>query len=456
MKMEDLPVFEVLQEQTGKKITFIHPPVGQYELRFKLMLASGKLPDIISHDFLNDYPGGMSGAVDDGIVLPLDGELLREALNLRAFLEENPEAAADIQLPDGSYACFPSCNADEGTSTYMGPFIRRDLLKKHGLEMPETLEDWEEVLSSFQADPAIDTPLTFYGGNIVDTRFMIGTFGIDWSFLFRDGKIIYGPAEPAFINFVKCFRSWYQNGWMDPGVLINSRRAYIKAVEQNTAGIYVDYVSNILTYERLLQKKNPEAELLPLAYPRFDETAPVPPGHDSGRFIPFASAYITTAADDPAAIARTLDYIWSPEGRRLFNFGIQGESYNLTNDKPTFLSAIFEKEGIGGYKYYLVAGPYLKDREAFMQSLRLPVQKEAVRLWAAGLTEENRRSFLPMTGGEKGARLMDLKSTLDSYAFETAVDVISGKAGDDRLEKLREDLQDLGLAEALELCKVPD
>jgi len=450
--MSELPVYQAFRKRTGTEVSFIHPPVGQYDIRFHIMLSSGKLPDVISHDFVTDYPHGILGAVEDGIIRPIDETLLRNAPNLRTFLEDHPEIEEALTLPQGGLCCVPSLNVDTRTSTYIGPFIRTDLLEKHDLEPPETIAEWETVLARFADDPGIEIPLMFYGGKLRDTAFLAGTFDTHWSFYVTDESVRYGPADPAFREFVTVLRRWYQNGWIDPGVLFNSRRAYDSTVQHATVGIYIDYVSAIMQYQQLLQERTPDARLEPLIYPRRDASAPIPAGHDAGHFVPFAAAYITTSAEDPGRIVEALDYAWSDEGCRLFNFGIEGASYDMIDNTPVFRDELFAHDGIGGYKYYIVPGPYPKDPDSFLQSLRLPAQRRAIERWTAGSDHGAHRlpyPLIPASTSHPGPSLLDLKHELDRYSFEVVIDFISGKTGDESIGNLREDLLEMGLADVL-------
>ncbi len=446
LDMEDLPVILELQRRTGISIDFVHPPVSQYTLRFKLMLASGRYPDIISHDFINDYPGGVAGAVHDGIIIAIDDELMRHAPNLDRFLTGHPEIADTLRLPDGRYFCVPSLITDKTSSTYIGPFIRKDLLDKHDLDIPQTIADWENVLDVFYQDPDIDFPLTFYGGNFMDTHFLIGSYGTDWGFYLKNDNVVFGPSEKEFIDFLTTFRRWYETGWVDPGCLINSKKAYTGTVDSNTVGIYIDYITNIYNYTQKLASEDSSVELMPLAYPSFDDNSPIPAGHNAGVFIPFASAYISTDAGHPEEVIGMLDYAWSEEGRILFNFGIEGESYTLRNGKPYFLDSIFRPEG-DGLKYYIVSGPYLRDPESFLQSLRLEAQVDAVRLWSSG-TDFPRQLPVLIAGRDESIKLMEIISAMDSYIKDTSMDFILGKTDVNMLENIEDNLKDMGLKTA--------
>ncbi|MEA1911240.1 MAG: hypothetical protein U9N32_06130 [Spirochaetota bacterium] len=295
--------------------------------------------------------------------------------------------------------------------------------------------------------------MIFYGGNFKDTRFLIGSYGTEWGFYLKNGQVVYGPSEPEFIDFIKTFRKWYQSGWIDPAVLINSRKAYSVTVENKRVGIYIDYVSNILNYGRLLKNTYSSAELIPLGNPRFNDTSPKPAGHNSGVFLPFASAYISTRADHPEKIIRMLDYAWSEEGRMLFNFGIEGESWEINNGKPVYLDKIFDSAmGTQSLKYYIVAGPYLKDPDSFMQSLKLQSQKDAIGLWCG---EQPGIEKLPLLipGRDQEFRLKEINNMLDSYVFKTATDIVSGKKKLSELGDFGENLKKIGLSEALSIYK---
>ena len=64
--MSDSAVYSELMNETGVDVLFIHPPQGEHRERFLSMLSEEVLPDIISHDFINDYPGGAEKALNDG------------------------------------------------------------------------------------------------------------------------------------------------------------------------------------------------------------------------------------------------------------------------------------------------------------------------------------------------------------------------------------------------------
>lgn len=358
LAMDELPVFEQLAQAVGVELRFVHPRSGQYGVRFQLLLMTNRLPDIVSHDFVNDYPGGVAAAMDDNVILPLTDPIQEHAPNLHGFLDENPDLARQLATPDGRYFCVPSLVLDESSMSYIGPFVRQDLLEQHGLPVPQTLSDWETMLAAFAADPQIELPLSFYGGHFRSTHFLLGSYGIAWGFFLQDDRVAYGPLEPAFPQALLQLREWFQAGWIDPGVTFNSRSAYGRRIANRTVGAYVDYVSSIQLYQDRLRIDDPAATLIPVPYPTLEDSDTPVIGYRSGSFVPFAAAYLSAKNDAVATSMKVLDHAYSPEGHLLFNYGVLGESYTMIDGRPLLDERLFSPKGSSSLlRYYLVAGP---------------------------------------------------------------------------------------------------
>ena len=73
-----------LQEQTGIKIEFQHPAVGQTSEAFNLLLGKTELPDIIEYNWLG-YSGGPEKAIKDGVIIALNDVIDQYCPNLKAI-----------------------------------------------------------------------------------------------------------------------------------------------------------------------------------------------------------------------------------------------------------------------------------------------------------------------------------------------------------------------------------
>ncbi len=445
--MSGLPVYTELQAKTDISLIFIHPSSGQHAEQFRAMLASGDLPDIISHDFVNDYPGGVEKAINDGIIIPINDFLEGNAPYFTAFLEKNPEVAEMIRTESGRYFCFPSLQLERGIRTYMGPFYRADIFEELQIKPPCTIAEWTDALEKLKGSSAVDVPLSFYGGSIRQTNAFIGAFGIGWGFYHNNGTVVYGPMEDGFEMFISTLADWYEKGYIDPGFAVNSPRLYRKQVVRKNIGILIDYVSAMDIYSRELLRKNPKVKFSPIPYPSRIAGGKAEFGHLAPSFVSFASAYITSGCTDPETAARVLDYAYSPEGKVLFNFGIEGESFTYQNGAPVFLPEL-----AGTLKKYIIAGPYLKDPRQFTQSLYLPEQKKAVRLWAD--TNASIHELPPLyPSAEESGELDVIMRRIRPYEEDMVVRFVTGEEPLSNVPRFQRELRGMGIDRAVTIMQ---
>ena len=291
--MSDLPLYQELEERLNLDIRFIHPPEGQHNERLVRLLASDSLPDIISHDFVRNYPGGIEKALTDGVITPLNPFLPEQLPNLTNLIDRETGLKEYIQTTDGSLFCFPAYIPQKRMRSYIGPYIRKDLLEIAGLPTPETLQDWEVMLIEFRKDPRIETPLSFYGGKIKETNAFLGAFGISWGFFQTDGIVYHGLLRPELEDFIRLFRRWYSEGLIDPDFTYNNRRTYEKKAGKETIACFVDYVTSMERYGNSLKDKNPETEFQAVPYPSLIPGERVEFGYLAEPVIYHSSAYLT-------------------------------------------------------------------------------------------------------------------------------------------------------------------
>ena len=440
----DSEVYAVLMSKTGVDVVFIHPPKGEHRERFLALLNEQTLPDIITHDFVNDYAGGVEKALNDGIIIPLNDTIEQYCPNLNQYLIGNPEVKELISTKDGRIFCFPSIQQEREIRTYIGPFIRKDYLDKLGLSLPTTVDDWYELLTAFKSELEI-TPLSFYGGKIIDTNFLIGAYGISWDFYQENGLVKFGPMEDEFAQFMLEFKKWYQEGLISSGVFTDSQKTYVAKAKRGQVGIYIDYISSMATY----QSNITGAEFKPLTYPVLEEKDTAFSGHIAPVFVPYSSCYISSSNKDIEATAKLLDYAYSDEGGLLFNFGILGESYEMIDGEPYYTDGIISCEDgfSNAVKRYLASGAYIRDERQFKQMLILDCQKEAVTIWSD--TQAEKHQIPPIVLTQEQAEIV---SSFNSVYKDTLLNWLKDYCLSDNattVKALREKLQDLGIEEVI-------
>ena len=148
--------YEAVKEATGIEIEFIHPAAGQDGTEFNLLTAvPDEMPDIVEYSW-TAYPGGASAAIDDEVIISLNDVIASgKAPHLKAILDNEVAIDKAVKTADGDYYVFPFLRGttfeDNNCLFTSGFYMRGDILKELGLEVPETIDEWDAVLHAVKA-----------------------------------------------------------------------------------------------------------------------------------------------------------------------------------------------------------------------------------------------------------------------------------------------------------------
>lgn len=257
----EIKAYQKLEEMTGTKVQFQHPPAGSEQDSFNIMVSSGDLPDVIEHNW-SAVSGGPDKLIGDGTLIRLNELIDQHAPNLKKVLDENPEYRKMITSDDGNIYVFPFLRGDDYLLTYNGLIIRQDWLDKLGLGMPETIEEWHTVLTAFKNDDpngngqADEIPLRLDPGQLSMNKAFLGAWGITDSFYQVDGVVKYGPIQPEFKEFLQTMSRWYAEGLIDPDYLSGDSNLWDAKITNNTLGAFTGYTgSGIGRYLQMMEGK---------------------------------------------------------------------------------------------------------------------------------------------------------------------------------------------------------
>ena len=93
--LSEHPVVKKMSEETGINFEFMHPPVNDDGTFFNTTIASGEWPDLYYTDrFQTTYPGGVDGAMDDGVLLNVNELVEKYAPNFLQMVRNMTRAPA--------------------------------------------------------------------------------------------------------------------------------------------------------------------------------------------------------------------------------------------------------------------------------------------------------------------------------------------------------------------------
>lgn len=242
-----------LEQETGVQVEWIHPPEGQEQEAFSLMVVSNQLPDLIEYDWYH-FSGGSDKAIDGKIILSLNHFLETDLPNLKKLYAERQEYAAEMQTANGHYYMYPWILPEEKDEA-VGACIRGELLQC----LPQTPEEWEIALETLKQS-GTEIPLCLrMGESNRDLDYFAAMFDLAPSFYLEE-TIRFGPYQPRWKEFIQCLQRWQQRGLL---YLADTKQANDWIAEGNV-GAAVGTEEEIETWREALQGTQNETEFVPI------------------------------------------------------------------------------------------------------------------------------------------------------------------------------------------------
>ncbi|NMA85369.1 MAG: extracellular solute-binding protein [Epulopiscium sp.] len=342
---EDWVPFKKAAELTNVTLKGVAPESAtDSEQVFNIMMVSGDLPDIITAERQNFFKYGPEGAF-----IPLNDLIDEHAPNFKQFLEEREDVRRYLTAPDGN---IYSINFIPDGAAAQGYFIRTDWLEKLNLPVPKDVDELYTVLKAFREQdpngngkkdeiPFIDRAkgqktialATLWGAHTTTDR-------DEW--YVEDGKVKFGPMESSYQLAMENLQKWYAEGLIDPEAFTRGAKARDILLGDNIGGFAHDWFGTTAGYNDMFKDKIEGFDFQPIA----------PPADINGKAWEYSSRPLVNPTGwgiskdnkDPITTIKYLDFWWSEEGRRLMNFGIEGEHYDLVDGKPIFKDHILNSD----------------------------------------------------------------------------------------------------------------
>ena len=450
----ELPFRKNLEKATGIKVKYEHPPSGQEKETLNVLLASREYPDIIEYSWPG-YPGGVTKLFNDDVILELTDLMKKYAPNLTAYYESNPEIAKQVKSDDGKFYLVPFIRGSKELRHTSGPVLRMDWLKKAKLDPPTTISEWETALTAFRKQQ--DCPASFTGSLDHLKRVFIPAFEIGQDF-YPDGKTVkYGPAEDGYKEFLTTMADWYDKGLIDPNFSTVDRTIQDSNMTTGKGGsTYAAGGGQMGPYIQTAQGENSEYDLVPTTFPT-KNPGEKPKYISSYEFTSNGHAVITTSCRNPEVAMRFLDYPRSEEGHTLYNFGVEGESFDDINGVPTYSDLVMNNpdgltaaQAMSKYCLANVSGPFTQDLEYIQQYYQLPQQKQALTNWSD--TDEKTSVLPPITfTPEESSEVSRIMTEVETYRDEMTMKIIMGSEPASKVDEFQTTIKGMNLDNAIKL-----
>ncbi|MBD2869012.1 extracellular solute-binding protein [Paenibacillus arenilitoris] len=439
-----------LEKRTGIKIEFIHPAQGQEQESFNLMIASGEVPDIIIG--ANRYVGGANKGVRDGVFADLTPYLEQYAPDYYKLVTTDEEVKRQVTNDEGGFPAFYMIKPEQDPP-FRRIILREETLKSVQMEEPRTIEDYEKFFKAVKESKGV-APYALLGSGLED-QFM-GPFGVVSNFFLKDeSTVAFGQTEPAFREYLTLMNKWYTEGYINKDFAGLKTPQVLALFDSGKAEMYVDAIVGSFNRGKQLGQTYVSAP-----YPRVNPD-------DKVRYMPLEQVaqpgqetVVAASSKHIKEAIRWLNYAYSEEGAMLFNYGIEGKTYNMVDGKPQYTDYILNnpKFGTDNANFILKVhfAPKLQYTDiASNPNLAKSPESAAIRMKWADDPNVDSSMFLPtlqLTSEESDERAK-IMTEVNTYCNEMVLKFILGVEPLSKFDDYVSQVKKLGIDKAVSLTQ---
>lgn len=332
-------IFKRLQEKTNVEIEWTAIQADQWPDKIALNMANTKnLTDFI---FAADFSDNdLLKYAKQGVIIPVEKYIDAYMPNLSAVFEKYPEYRAMCTDTEGHIWGLPWIEQLGSDKTAIQTldnmsFINKKWLDFLGLEIPETVDEFEQVLIAFR-DHASELQAEFgIEGSIIPMSCIVNDGGQDPAILINgfgegygdpdparhivvtdDLKVICSATQQGFKDGIQWMHNLYEEGLIDPEAFTQDWSTYVSKGKSGRYGVCFSWdVANVANL----------TDWVPLPVLTADTTNLTP---DNGSFTSGFNrgrCVVTAAAENPALVCAWLDQMYDPFQSPQNNWGTYGE-----------------------------------------------------------------------------------------------------------------------------------
>lgn len=191
-------------------------PSADYSSKLQTLFAGGSLPDMVY--FAASMPIADINKYGEAGML-VDLTQYKDIMpDLFAMLEQSPLSQEQVYTPEGKLFVIPEVSVyPYGKCSSMdGAAVRKDILDKLNLEVPETLDEWFDVAMALRKEyPDVYPIMTFEDWEKLETGIFEAYHVVDGVY-YNGTEFVYGPLEDSWKEALMYLNKLYENQLIAP------------------------------------------------------------------------------------------------------------------------------------------------------------------------------------------------------------------------------------------------
>jgi putative aldouronate transport system substrate-binding protein len=450
---DDSPVAAELEKRTNTDIHFEWVPNASYVDKFNITLASGKLPtimyvpDVKSPSFVN--------AAKSGAFWELGG-YLKDYDNLS---QANPVILNNSSIEGKNYGIYRGRALGRN-----GVYYRKDWLDNVGLTVPQTIDDFYNMLKAFkEKDPDKNGQDDTYG--LVLVKWTGGWasgfdniklwFGAPNKWGDKDGQLVPEHLTPEYIEALKFMKKLYDEKLINQDFAIMDSAKWTDPIINNQAGVIIDVIDGAARADDKIHaalaaegKDQPDVHYMDVFGGVKDaagELHTLPTSGFAGMLAIPKSAVKTE--EELKRVLAFIEQLNAPELQTMLGYGLEGVHHTIEDDSVVVSkdAALMESE-VEGLNQMLTFIPEDRAKKVKQTPLRIKqteLQKENEQYIVSNPAEP----FISQVYTEKGAQLDNILNDarikfivgqIDEAGYRAALELWKKSGGDDLIKEMNE------------------
>ncbi|MBQ2743460.1 MAG: extracellular solute-binding protein [Oscillospiraceae bacterium] len=451
---ENWAVWKYIKEAIGGTVNVTAVPSTEFGTKFTLIMAApDNLPDVIG--FVN-RPATFSSYCEQGAFVAFDDyeEFLPDYNKFWNEIDEEYKWLKEMQRGIDGKVYFTPIYGMERSKNLRAWLYRKDIFDKHGIEVPETLDELYVAGKKLKELYPESYPFCMRNG-----MGHINSIGSTWKpnfhyniyYDFENEKWSYGAADSEImLQVIEFFKKMYDEQLIPKDYFTISASSWQELVTTGRGFIFPDYQIRMDFFNGLARPNIPE----------FNLTAMKPPHADNGVGIPMVNKFnldpsgmAVANTGDAASIAnawRYINWFYSDEGSEIISWGKEGETFEEVNGKKKFIYPDGSNNAQILYGFQ-TTGAYARiDPEAAEANMSAEQAATTDFLLEYTYPELDPTQYLNFTADER-TQVSDCNTTLGTFVKENIQKFIIGQRPLTEWDAFQEELKTLPVEELISI-----
>ncbi|GGH09698.1 extracellular solute-binding protein [Paenibacillus segetis] len=328
-QLNDKLIAKEIEKRTGITVDFQSYSATTFDDKLRLVVASGKLPDIFS----GLRPDELKKIGQQKAVVAINDYVDILPNFKKLYVDENPWVANSFGDENNNLYSWPIYNINRDVNH--GMMYRKDIFDKNNIPEWTNTEEFYQALKKLKEIYPDSYPMASKTKDDIfrDLAYGWGIGGLSYPAYYDEANSTwkFAGTQPEHKEMLDFLKKLYNEGLLDQEFLTDTPESWTAKMTTGKSFVTWDWIGRLDLFYNQVSSENPEYNL------RYGN--PVGPTGNIRTLPRIDADFGITVANNgnKEAALKLLDYLTSPSGSQLTTLGIEGVNFNFDeNGKPVY------------------------------------------------------------------------------------------------------------------------